>query len=77
MPTSAARQSCLMREIDMDMLYDRDMDEYYCLRCSFTGDEREVLRLNAQFRAKYRDRMKRITDFECDPEAPSTVSSAG
>ena len=30
---------CLMREIDMDMLYDRDKDEYYCLRCSFVGDE--------------------------------------
>ena len=47
----------------MDMLYDRDKDEYYCLRCSFTGDEQEVLRINAQFREKYRDRMKRITDF--------------
>ena len=34
---------CLMREIDMDMLYDRDADEYYCLRCSFTGNEKEVL----------------------------------
>ena len=52
-----------MREIDMDMLYDWDANEYYCLRCSFVGDEQEVLRLNAQFRAKYRDRMKRITDF--------------
>ena len=52
-----------MREIDMDMLYDRDNGEYYCLRCSFTGDEQEVLRLNAQFRAKYRDRTRRITDF--------------
>ena len=30
---------CLMREIDMDMLYDADKDEYYCLRCSFVGDE--------------------------------------
>lgn len=54
---------CLMREIDMDMLYDRQTDEYYCLRCSFTGNEEEVLHLNAQFRTKYRDRMKRITDF--------------
>ena len=54
---------CLMREIDMDMLYDPEADEYYCLRCSFTGDEREVLRLNAQFRAKYLDRTRRITDF--------------
>ena len=54
---------CLMREIDMDMLYDKDEDEYYCLRCSFTGSENEVQRLNAQFREKYRARMIRITDF--------------
>ena len=54
---------CLMREIDMDMLYDRDKDEYYCLRCSFTGNEQEVLRLNAQFREKYRSRTTRITEF--------------
>jgi hypothetical protein len=52
-----------MREIDMDMLYDRGQDEYYCLRCSFTGGEDEVLRLNAQFREKYRDRAKRIVEF--------------
>jgi predicted RNA-binding Zn-ribbon protein involved in translation (DUF1610 family) len=54
---------CLMREIDMDMLYDTERQEYYCLRCSFTGDEQEVLRLNTQFREKYRDRAVRITDF--------------
>ena len=54
---------CLMREIDMDMLYDEDRDEYYCLRCSFTGDENEVKRLNQQFREKFRDRLTRITDF--------------
>ena len=54
---------CLRREIDMDLLYDQDAEEYYCLRCSFTGNEQEVLRLNAQFRAKYRDRMTRLTDF--------------
>ena len=54
---------CLMREIDMDMLYDRGRGEYYCLRCSFTGNEAEVLRLNAQFREKYRGRGVRITDF--------------
>jgi len=48
-----------MREIDMDMLYDRDKDEYYCLRCFLTGNEQEVLRLNAQFREKYRDRQEK------------------
>jgi hypothetical protein len=54
---------CLMREIDMDMLYDVKRGEYYCLRCSFAGEESEVLRLYAQFRAKYLDRATRITDF--------------
>jgi hypothetical protein len=53
----------MMREIAMDMLYDQDKDEYYCLRCSFTGNEQEVLRLNTQFRDKYRDRAKRISSF--------------
>ena len=52
-----------MREIDMDMLYDTDKAEYYCLRCSFVGPEVEVLRLNAEFRSKYLDRAVRITDF--------------
>lgn len=52
-----------MREIDMDMLFDRDAAEYYCLRCSFVGSESEVLRLNAQFREKYLARTTRITDF--------------
>jgi hypothetical protein len=61
---------CLMREIDMDMLYDRDRDEYYCLRCSFVGAEDEVLRLNAEFRAKYSDRARRIE------AGPGSIASA-
>ena len=54
---------CLMREIDMNMLYDQVKDECYCLRCSFTGSEEEILRLDTLFREKYRDRMRRITNF--------------
>jgi hypothetical protein len=53
-----------MREIDIDMLSDWEADGYYCLRCSFTGNEKEVFRLNAQFREKYRDREKRIPEFQ-------------
>jgi hypothetical protein len=52
-----------MREIDMDMLFDAEKGEYYCLRCSFFGPEAEVLRVNAEFRDKYLDRATRITDF--------------
>ena len=32
---------CLMREIDMDMLFDSDKGEYYCPRCSFVGPRRK------------------------------------
>jgi hypothetical protein len=34
--------------------------EYYCLRCSFVGDEAEVQRLNAEFRSKYLLRSTRL-----------------
>jgi hypothetical protein len=52
-----------MREIDMDMLFDSGKQEYYCLRCSFVGNEAEVRRVSAQFREKYLDRATRITEF--------------
>ena len=29
--------SCFMRDIDMDMFYDKDKKEYYCLRCQYRG----------------------------------------
>ncbi len=54
---------CFMREIDMDMLFDEDKHEYYCLRCSFVGDESEVLMLNRRARYRFKDRTIRITEF--------------
>jgi predicted RNA-binding Zn-ribbon protein involved in translation (DUF1610 family) len=54
---------CFMREIDMDMLHDEQKEEYYCLRCSFTGTENEVLMLNERARYRFKDRAIRITDF--------------
>jgi len=45
----------------MDMLFDAAADEYYCLRCSFTGDEAEIKRLNTEFRARYPLRTTRLT----------------
>ena len=57
---------CFMRDIDMDMFYDPDKKEYYCLRCSFHGDEKLVLEKNEEVRLKYRDmyRRFRMEDFE-------------
>jgi len=54
---------CLRRDIDIDMLFDKDKDEYYCIRCSFTGSETQVQVLNAETRRRYADRRSRITDF--------------
>ena len=36
--------SCFMRDIDMDMFYDKDKKEYYCLRCQYRGSEEDVSR---------------------------------
>ena len=56
--------SCFMRDIDMDMFFDKDKGEYYCLRCQFTGTEQEVLEGNERVRQKYGAMYRRFTDFE-------------
>ena len=59
---------CFMREIDMDMFYDEEKKEYYCLRCGYVGTEQDVLRLNEQARYRYGLLHKRVTDFGEDNE---------
>lgn len=56
--------SCFMRDLDIDMFYDKDKDEYYCLRCQFTGKEEDVVRLNDMARFRYKNILKRITNFD-------------
>ena len=58
--------SCFMRDIDIDMFYDRDMKEYYCIRCCYHGSEADVLEKNEMARFRYRDMMKRITVDDYD-----------
>lgn len=55
---------CFMRDIDMDMFYDKDKKEYYCLRCQYVGDEEDVLKKNEMIRIKYGKMHERITDFD-------------
>ena len=62
--------SCFMRDLDIDMFYDKEKDEYYCLRCSFTGSEEEGLRLNEMAKYRYRAMKKRVVDFGEDNEPP-------
>ncbi len=56
--------SCFMRDLDIDMFYDTEKGEYYCLRCQYTGTEEDVLEMNEKARMRYKDMMKRFTDFE-------------
>ncbi|WP_342758678.1 hypothetical protein [Kineothrix sedimenti] len=53
-----------MRDLDMDMFYDKDKKEYYCIRCQYVGTEEDVLEKNQMARFRYKDMMKRFTNFE-------------
>jgi hypothetical protein len=50
-----------MRDIDMDMFYDRDREEYYCLRCQYRGSEQDVLEKNELARFRYGAMAQRFT----------------
>ena len=45
--------ACFVRDIDVDMFYDKDKKEYYCLRCQYVGTEAEVLEKNEMARFRY------------------------
>ena len=60
--------SCFMRDLDLDMFYDSEKKEYYCLRCGFTGTEEDVQRLNQAARFRYRAMKLRVVDFGADNE---------
>lgn len=56
--------SCFLRDLDIDMFYDAEKKEYYCIRCQFVGSEETVLEMNQLARIRYRSMMERFTDFE-------------
>lgn len=60
--------SCFMRDIDIDMFFEEDKKEYYCLRCGFTGTEADVMRLNEQAKYRYRALKLRVESFGEDNE---------
>ena len=61
---------CFMRDIDIDMFYDSDKKEYYCLRCNYHGSEADVLKLNEQVKERYGRLKMRVVDFGEDNEPP-------
>lgn len=69
--------SCFMRDIDIDMFFDEEKREYYCLRCSFSGNEEKVLQLNEMARFRYRAMTMRVADFGEDNEPVRFVPHKG
>lgn len=58
--------ACFMRDLDIDMFYDKDKREYYCLRCQFTGTEEKILKWNELVRLRYGAMNQRITKYDFD-----------
>ena len=58
--------SCFMRDLDIDMFYDKEKKEYYCIRCQYTGSEEDVERKNelARFRYGFINKRCAMEDFE-------------
>ena len=65
--------SCFMRDIDIDMFYDSEKKEYYCLRCCFHGSEEQVEHLNEVARYRYGRLKMRVKDFGEDNVPPTFV----
>jgi len=55
--------SCFMRDLDIDMFYDAEKKEYYCLRCCYTGSEADIIQKNDMARFRYRNLLDRIENF--------------
>lgn len=58
--------SCFMRDLDIDMFYNADKKEYYCIRCQYTALEEEVLEAYKLVRFRYRSMLRRfrMEEFE-------------
>lgn len=66
--------SCFMRDLDIDMFYDKEKKEYYCIRCQFTGTEADVLRFNEIVRIRYKAMSKRYSEDEFEPHEQSPTA---
>ena len=58
--------SCFMRDLDIDMFYNKDTGIYSCIRCQYRGDEADVLKMNELVRVRYGALHERITKFDFD-----------
>jgi len=53
-----------MRDLDIDMFYDGEKQEYYCIRCQYRGSEKDVQAKNQMARFRYQFLNKRFSEDE-------------
>ena len=58
--------SCFMRDLDIDMFYNKDTGIYSCIRCQFRADEKTVLEWNEKVRERYGAMHIRFDKFDFD-----------
>ena len=55
-----------MRDLDIDMFYNKDTKIYSCIRCQYRGTEEDVLKKNEMARFRYGAMHKRFDKFDFD-----------
>ena len=58
--------SCFLRDLDIDMFYNKETGIYSCIRCQYRGTEEDVLEKNEMIRFRYKAMHDRITKFDFD-----------
>ena len=58
--------SCFMRDLDIDMFYNKDTKIYSCIRCQYRGTEEDVLAKNEMVRFRYGAMHKRFDKFRSE-----------
>lgn len=64
--------SCFLRDIDIDMFYDEEKKEYYCIRCCYHGDEAKVKEWNKMAQKRYGLMNRRVDCIGKDNEPLKT-----
>ncbi|MCR5348646.1 MAG: hypothetical protein K6E59_03455 [Bacilli bacterium] len=59
---------CFQRDLDIDMFYDEEKKEYYCIRCCFHGNEEKVRHWNELCKLKYGHYADRLEPIGEDDE---------
>ena len=55
---------CFMRDLDIDMFYNKETGIYSCIRCQFRGTEEEVLQGNEDVRKiKHIDTVQEVQGY--------------